>query len=309
MEIAAAEAMWKRSMEHCNMRYTTMLSDGDAKTHTHIQSLQVYGPDIDIQKEECVNHIAKHMGSGLRNVVKEWRAKKVTLGGKGEGTLKESTIDKLTTYYRNAIVKNMPNVKAMEEAVMATLDHCSSTDSKLNHARCPKGKQSWCFYNRAKSTRRKPMSHTPMSLKLSEDVATKVKPLYERLSNENLMARCCKGGTQNANESLHEKVWRFCPKTTFVSKARLEVAVARAVSEFNMGCVASLTVRKQTAGEVVSETAISIARDRDKRRETCNAQQQSTTRKRLKKKQNTKKIAAERKRRKIDEDVYQPGGF
>ena len=104
-------------------------------------------------------------------------------------------------------------------------------------------------------------------------------------------------------------MWRFCPKTTFVSKARLEVAVARAVSEFNMGCVRSLTLRKQTAGEVVSETAISIARERDNRRETCSAQQQSTTRKRFKKKQNTKKIAAERKRRKIDEDVYQPGGF
>ncbi|XP_076663602.1 uncharacterized protein LOC143366414 [Andrena cerasifolii] len=100
MEIAAAEAMWKRSIEHCNMRYTRMLSDGDAKTHTYLQSLQVYGPDIDIRKEECANHIAKRMGNGLRNVVKEWRAKKMILGGKGEGTLKESTIDKLTTYYR-----------------------------------------------------------------------------------------------------------------------------------------------------------------------------------------------------------------
>ena len=47
--------------------------------------------------------------------------------------------------YKNAIVKNMPNVKAMEDAVMA-MD--SSTDSKPNHARCPKGKQSWCFYSK-----------------------------------------------------------------------------------------------------------------------------------------------------------------
>ncbi|KAJ4447409.1 hypothetical protein ANN_09416 [Periplaneta americana] len=59
MEMKAAEILWTRSIRLCNMRYryTTLLSDGDAKTHHHLQQLQVYGEGIDIRKEECVNHV------------------------------------------------------------------------------------------------------------------------------------------------------------------------------------------------------------------------------------------------------------
>lgn len=77
----------------------------------------------------------------------------------------------------------------MKDTVIATLDHCGYTDNTPNHTRCPKDKQSWCFYNHMKSNRRKPMSHIHISLKLFEDVATKVRPLYERLSHKNLMRR------------------------------------------------------------------------------------------------------------------------
>lgn len=101
MEVAAAEVLWKRSINVHKFRYVSVLSDGDCKTYSHLQKLAVYGPDISIAKEECLNHIAKR----LKNIVTEWRVKGVTLGGRKPGNLKEETIVKLANYYRSAITK------------------------------------------------------------------------------------------------------------------------------------------------------------------------------------------------------------
>ncbi|GFV61351.1 uncharacterized protein TNCV_445671 [Trichonephila clavipes] len=51
----AAAKIWSRS-EACGFRYTTLLSDGDAKTHKFLNSLKIYGPDVESLKEECINH-------------------------------------------------------------------------------------------------------------------------------------------------------------------------------------------------------------------------------------------------------------
>ncbi|KAJ4431994.1 hypothetical protein ANN_20606 [Periplaneta americana] len=111
MEMKAAEILWTRSIRLCNMRYTTLLSDGDAKTHHHLQQLQVYGEGIDIRKEECVNHVAKRVERPLLII--------------------------------------SPDVNKMKKAIYATLDHAMSTDDKPLHSRCPSGEKSWCFFNRA----------------------------------------------------------------------------------------------------------------------------------------------------------------
>ncbi|KYN05934.1 hypothetical protein ALC62_03128, partial [Cyphomyrmex costatus] len=58
METAVAEIIWKRSQEY-GFRYTTMLSDGDSKTFSHLQNLNIYGQKYEIKKEECINHVGK----------------------------------------------------------------------------------------------------------------------------------------------------------------------------------------------------------------------------------------------------------
>ncbi|GFV83308.1 uncharacterized protein TNCV_1900341 [Trichonephila clavipes] len=98
MEVKAAEILWKRSIKNCGMRYVSILSDGDAKTYQHLSSLNVYGNCIKIAKEECINHVAKRLGTGLRNKILEWRNKGITIGGRKEGNLKENTIVKLTNF-------------------------------------------------------------------------------------------------------------------------------------------------------------------------------------------------------------------
>ncbi|GFU25741.1 uncharacterized protein TNCV_5103451 [Trichonephila clavipes] len=96
MEQEAALKLWQRS-EDSGFRYTTLLSDGDAKTYQYLNTKEVYGHEIKIKKEECINHVSKRLGTSLRKAVKEWRARGVSLGGKSRGSLKEETIKKIVT--------------------------------------------------------------------------------------------------------------------------------------------------------------------------------------------------------------------
>lgn len=159
METKAAEIMWKRSLDY-KLRYCTMVSDGDSAVFSHLQSLKVYGGDVPITKEECVNHIAKRLGTGLRNVVKTCKAQGITLGGRRYGSLKQTTIVKLTKYYQNSILRNQDSVDNMRTDILATLHHCVSSDSVPRHMKCPQSEQSWCFYNRALAKGETPGPHT-----------------------------------------------------------------------------------------------------------------------------------------------------
>ncbi|GFW96272.1 uncharacterized protein TNCV_572431 [Trichonephila clavipes] len=103
MERKAAFTLWKRSTS-LGFRYITVLSDGDCKMFSHLCQKKVYGPDIVMKKEECINHVSKQLGTALRFTVKDCRAQGITLGGKSHGSLKEATIKKLTTYYQKAIL-------------------------------------------------------------------------------------------------------------------------------------------------------------------------------------------------------------
>ncbi|GFV03863.1 hypothetical protein TNCV_2163821 [Trichonephila clavipes] len=51
MEQEAALKLWQKS-EDSGFRYTTLLSDGDAKTYQYLNTKEVYGPEIKIKKEE-----------------------------------------------------------------------------------------------------------------------------------------------------------------------------------------------------------------------------------------------------------------
>lgn len=84
MEVEAARVLWRRSVQRHKLRYTTLLSDGDAKTFAELTKIKPYGEDIEIDKEECINHVSKRLGSALRNIVTDCRKRGVTLGGGGE---------------------------------------------------------------------------------------------------------------------------------------------------------------------------------------------------------------------------------
>ncbi|GFW93790.1 uncharacterized protein TNCV_4220711 [Trichonephila clavipes] len=106
---------------------------------------KVYGPDIVIKKEECINHVSKWLGTALRSTVKDCRAQGISLGGKAHGSLKEATIKKLITYYQKAILRNKGDVNAMKTAIYTTLLHSISTDAKPQHSKCLAGRKLMVF--------------------------------------------------------------------------------------------------------------------------------------------------------------------
>ena len=234
MEVAAAKMLWDCSLDR-GFRYTTMVSDGDSRTFKRLTKMKVYGDDVKITKEECINHVAKRMGTALRKLATQTKKTGVTLGGHGDGKLTKGTIKQLTIY-NNAIRANHDNLDGMVNAVMASFYHVSSTDAKPQHDRCPQGKHSWCFFQKALAVGKQPGDHkTNMTHRLSPEVAAHVKDVYVRLSDRDLLSHCLRSITQNPNESLHAKIWAKCPKTGFVGLQRVLLATCLAVAEYNSG--------------------------------------------------------------------------
>ena len=265
MEVEAAEILWNRSMER-GFRYTTMVSDGDSRSYNHLTNLRIYG-DVELHKEECINHVAKRLGTALRKLAASGKKGGVTLGGRGFGRLTQATIIKLTAYYGMAVRAHTGNYHKMHDAVWASFDHATSTDKKPQHDRCPVGADSWCFYQKALATGQKPGPHRAnVGTPLSPEVAIHVKDVYTRLADKSLLERCLKGKTQNPNESLHSKIWAKCPKTGFVGLQRVLSSTCAAVAEFNSRVEVTMRRLCDTMGIASGERLIASAKKADRKR-------------------------------------------
>ena len=239
MEVEGACILFCRSVEKNKLRYTKMLGDGDAKTHARIEAVDPY-EGRPILKLECVNHVAKRLGSALRDLKARRSAQNRPIGGRGK--LTDDWITKLTGYYGSAIKENSGDLDGMERAVWASYHHVTSTDDEHNHDLCPEGRESWCFFKRAAAEGVEPRPH---SKALPADVAEAIKPIYERLSNRTLLAKCLEGWTQNNNECFHSLLWSLCPKVKWASLKTVETCLALAVQRFNRGSSANLALLKK----------------------------------------------------------------
>ena len=75
-----AKRLWSRS-EQKGLRYTGFLTEGDSEAYNSVVGMRPYG-DTPTEKEECINHAHKRMGTAL---IKKSQEK--GLGGKGRGKL------------------------------------------------------------------------------------------------------------------------------------------------------------------------------------------------------------------------------
>ena len=73
MEEEGAKLMFSRSEAMHGLRYTTYLGDGDSSSYSGVVKSRPYGPHIDINKEDCVGHIQKRMGTSLRKVTDTYK--------------------------------------------------------------------------------------------------------------------------------------------------------------------------------------------------------------------------------------------
>ena len=282
MEVECALRIWKRSIEEHSLRYTTMLSDGDSKAYDAVSAANVYGGEILIEKEDCINHVAKRMGTALRKLASLSKAQKSTVTGKGK--LTNMKIKKIQNYYGKAIKLYSSDVPLLQKRIMGILLHLSSTDEQLEHAHCPPGASSWCFWQRAIASSKEPGSHKGHET-LPVEIGRKLVPMFQRLSDPKLLNRCSRNMTQNANEALHSILWKIVPKSVYVGRKKMQTAMVLAVFKYAMVApfqIVMCRVMELEPGKILKETAEKKDLKRLKRAEKAASAQAKKIRKYLK---------------------------
>jgi len=132
-----------------------------------------------VEKEDCICHIQKRMGTALRDFLQNYRGHKLsdgkTIGGAEH--LTATLINSLQNYYGDAIRKNAGNLDGMVKAVQATLLHYYSTDDVPRHHLCSPGKDSWCKYQVALA---KNEAYTYHHEPIPEAIVQLLRPIYAR---------------------------------------------------------------------------------------------------------------------------------
>ena len=85
MEVQGAVDHWSRSLERRKLCYVTFIGGGDCKGHQAVVDSSPYGPDCQVEKEECVEHIQKRVGTRLRDLKKRLGFQKLSDGKPIEG--------------------------------------------------------------------------------------------------------------------------------------------------------------------------------------------------------------------------------
>ncbi|XP_011864444.1 PREDICTED: uncharacterized protein LOC105560177, partial [Vollenhovia emeryi] len=75
---------------------------------------------------------------------------------------------------------------------------------------------------------------------LKQEVFNYIKPIYENLSNDELLERCLGGFTQN--ESFNSVVWTMAPEATSSGKTVLDMVADIAVCNFNDGLTSIMEI-------------------------------------------------------------------
>eukprot|EP00795_Rhopilema_esculentum_P009797 gene9797-18359_t len=160
-----------------------MLSDGDSKSFDRLKEMDVYGKDIEISKEECINHVSKRMATALNNLVQECKSQKQSITGKGK--LTKEKILKIQNYYGMA----NKDITLMNKIIFVILFHLTPTGSNPKQHRCPSGEHLWCFWNRAEAKGDIPGPHKEHET-ITVNVGKKLVPVFLRLTDDGLLERC-----------------------------------------------------------------------------------------------------------------------
>ena len=298
MEPEGANRIFQRSKETHGLHYTKFYGDGDSKSFLSVKN--IYKDDgLSVEKYECIGHVQKRMGAALRKLKKE----KKELGGKGKLTSK--TIDKFQNYYGMAIRSNVGNLKSMKMAILATLFHCSSSEKNEYHSYCPEGADSWCGFQADKASQTNRYKGGPG---LPLNVIAELKPVFARLSDDQLLKKCLHGRTQNLNESFNRMIWDRVPKATYIGKDLLDIGIYDAVIHFNNGAIAYQKVLQAMGIEPGRFTAKHCQELDDSRMKSFQWKEKESS-KTARRKLRAKRKSRDDKNKEKEGETYMPGDF
>ena len=160
---------------------------------------------------------------------------------------------------------------------------------------CPKGKDSWCKFWKDKENNTATYNDDK---RLPHVFLHELKPIFTRLSKDDLLGRCLQGLTQNQNESVNGQVWssRYC------GKRRVVIAVCETVGVFNTGAASKATLM-QSCGVTPGRNMLKALRKVDHERIVFAGHKVSTRYRKQRQELRSKKKS------KADKLSYQAGAF
>ena len=136
MESEGAKRIWECSVEKNGTMYSTMVGDGDSSTYDTIKN--TYN-EITVEKGECIGHMQKRVGSGLRELTrKHTKSCNPLSDGKGlggKGRLTGQVIDSMQTWYGRVIRNTVKNNDLLDEQKVTQMkkkDHGDPTPPCFN---------------------------------------------------------------------------------------------------------------------------------------------------------------------------------
>ena len=305
MESSGAIAMFNRSVIQNNLIYHEYLGDGDTSSYKEVVEAAPYKEyDITPIKLECIGHVQKRVGTRLRNLVKKYKGTETPMSGKGN--LTESIINSLQNFYGMAIRNNTTNMYAMKKAIGAILFHCTKiNDPEKRHLMCPQSPDTWCKWQLDKLNSTftyKDKISIPMW------IHTKIRPVFQELSDDSLLQKCLHGQTQNANEAFNAIIWTRCPKGIFVSRTVFSMAVNSAILHFNDGSQGLESVFEQFGLKGTIATRKSLEMD-TMRVKQMKRKSTDVVKKQRKKLRTIKKGYIDKEKQQEKQESYIPGGF
>lgn len=222
MESVSATNIIKRIHQTTGVKVTTYLGDGDSKGFVRAKQ----AVDWPMTKLECVNHVAKRMGTRLRALCKKFK-----LGGQGKGKLTGQAIDRIQKFYNQTVHYSNGDVSIMKQKIDAMRKHIGSSDADPDHDDCD---PSVCKYLKAYVIGEGEYDHDD-HFHISKDIMDKVGQVFDDLTDQALLEKITHGKTQNSNESFNSTVWNLLPKSGFANRQLVEWAVFKSVCKFNEG--------------------------------------------------------------------------
>ena len=146
METQGSKEIFLRSIEKYNLKYVEFVGDGDSGCFGALREVceKEYGDEYVVRKEECVGHVQKRMGTGLREYKRKNRGRKLSDGKTVDGTnrLTDKVVDQIQNFYGQAIRNNCGDLEGMKNDIWAIYGHmiCDQCPLEEQHSRCPMGK-------------------------------------------------------------------------------------------------------------------------------------------------------------------------
>ena len=220
MEPEAAKIIWNRSIDKHQLCYSTFIGDGDSKSYQQVVSMDPY-PLVSIHKEECLAHVSKRLKKSLCRIKKSTKAHSYI-----QHKLPEPKAEYVSSNFSTVILQNRGKTPTQMAGGLSIL----FSHIRGEHETCPT--DSWCRWRiTASTTQPIPATTTNFS---TQDVA-KVREVFNIFATEEFCRHLTLGMTQNANESLHNTIWNFCPKAKYISPQSIRISTGIAVTVFNDG--------------------------------------------------------------------------